>query len=88
MLRWLAVRVGSMLVAMLGVTVAVFALALGIAVVAQFPLSGILRALDWELFVPAVALSSLLLLALCVLFALYPSYQATRQDPVEALRYE
>jgi putative ABC transport system permease protein len=68
--------------------VALLALVLGLAIVVQFPLSGILRALDWQLFVPAATLSAALLLGLCVLFALYPSYQATRQDPVEALRYE
>jgi putative ABC transport system permease protein len=68
--------------------VAFFALVLGIALVVQFPLSGILQALDWQLFLPAAALSTTLLLALCVVFALYPSYQATRRDPVEALRYE
>jgi putative ABC transport system permease protein len=68
--------------------VVLFALALGFVIVVQFPLSGILQALDWALFIPAATLSAVLLLALCILFALYPSYQATRQDPVEALRYE
>lgn len=68
--------------------VALFSLAIGIAIVVQFPLSGILQSLDWNLFVPSAVVSSMLLLGLCILFALYPSYQATRQDPVEALRYE
>jgi putative ABC transport system permease protein len=68
--------------------VALLAIALAVAVAVQLPLSGILPALDWNLFVPATLLSTVLLLALCTLFALYPSYQATRQDPVEALRHE
>jgi putative ABC transport system permease protein len=68
--------------------VALVALVPGLVLVVQLPLSGILVALDWQLFVPAAMLSAMLLLGLCVLFALYPSYQATRQDPVAALRYE
>jgi putative ABC transport system permease protein len=68
--------------------VASLALVLGFIIVVQFPLAGIIQALDWGLFVPAVTISTLILLLLCILFALYPSYQATRQDPVEALRYE
>lgn len=68
--------------------VAVLALVFGLVIVVQFPLSGILQALDWQLFMPAATLSALFVLGLCLLFALYPSYQATRQDPVDALRYE
>jgi putative ABC transport system permease protein len=67
---------------------ACLALILGFAIAVQFPLSGILQALDWNLFIPAAITSTLGLLGLCVLFALYPSYQATSRDPVEALRYE
>ncbi len=70
------------------VTVALLSLVLGVAIAIQFPLSGVLRALDWNLFLPSAVLSSMVLLGMCILFALYPSYQATRQDPVEALRYE
>jgi putative ABC transport system permease protein len=68
--------------------IACLALILGFAITVQFPLSGILQALDWDLFIPAAITSTLALLGLCVLFALYPSYQATSRDPVEALRYE
>jgi putative ABC transport system permease protein len=68
--------------------VASFALVLGLVVVVQFPLSGVLQAMDWSLFFPSAAASTIALVAMCVLFALYPSYQATRKDPVEALRYE
>jgi putative ABC transport system permease protein len=69
-------------------TIALFALVLGLALIVQLPLSGILQRLDWELFVPAAVLSTVVLLVLCILFALYPSYQATRRDPVDALRCE
>jgi putative ABC transport system permease protein len=68
--------------------VASLALVLGFIIVVQLPLAGIVQELDWALFVPAVTMSAVILLLLCILFALYPSYQATRQDPVEALRYE
>jgi putative ABC transport system permease protein len=68
--------------------VALLAIALGFAIVVQLPLAGILPALDWNLFLPSATLSAAVLLALCSLFALYPSYQATRRDPVEALRHE
>ncbi|MDP2141449.1 MAG: FtsX-like permease family protein [Gammaproteobacteria bacterium] len=68
--------------------VACLALVLGVALVVQLPLAGVIQAMDWNLFIPSVAVSTLVLLALCILFALYPSYQATRKDPVEALRYE
>lgn len=70
------------------VAVALLALALGLLIVVQLPLAGAIAALDWSLFVPAALVSSAVLLALCILFALYPSYQATRHDPVDALRYE
>lgn len=68
--------------------VALLAIAIGFVLVVQLPLAGILPALDWNLFLPAASLSAAVLLALCSLFALYPSYQATRRDPVEALRHE
>src|SRR5690606_31046479 len=68
------------------VAVALLALALGLLIVVQLPLAGAIAALDWSLFVPAALVSSAVLLALCILFALYPSYQATRHDPVDALR--
>ncbi len=68
--------------------VALMALTLGVAIAVQLPLSGLLPALDWNLFLPSATLSAAVLLTLCTLFALYPSYQATRRDPVEALRHE
>jgi putative ABC transport system permease protein len=69
-------------------SIAVLALLVGIVIVVQLPLSGVLRVLDWNLFLPSAVLSAAVVLALCSLFALYPSYQATRKEPVEALRYE
>lgn len=47
-----------------------------------------LQALDWALFITALITSTLALPGLCVLFAQYPGYQATRRDPVSALRHE
>lgn len=64
------------------------ALAAGFIVVVQLPLSGFWQELDWPLFIRALIASTLLLVAACALFALYPSYQATRREPVDALRYE
>jgi putative ABC transport system permease protein len=69
-------------------SIAVLALLVGMVIVVQLPLSGVLRMLDWNLFLPSAVLSAAVVLALCSLFALYPSYQATRKEPVEALRYE
>lgn len=67
---------------------AALSLALGLLIVVQFPLTGLIEALDWPLFTASAIMSAAILLGLCVLFALYPSFQATRKDPVEALRYE
>lgn len=67
---------------------ACLALFLGLLVVVQFPLTGLIEALNWSLFIPSAIISAGILLGLCVLFALYPSFQATRREPVEALRYE
>ncbi|MDY6984764.1 MAG: ABC transporter permease, partial [Pseudomonadota bacterium] len=64
------------------------ALVAGFIVVVQLPLSGLWQELDWPLFIRAWIASTLLLVAACALFALYPSYQATRREPVDALRYE
>jgi putative ABC transport system permease protein len=70
------------------IAMACLALVLGFVIVVQLPLSGVWQILDWALFIPALITSTLVLLVSCALFALYPSYQATRRDPVEALRYE
>lgn len=67
---------------------ACLALLVGFVIVVQLPLSGYWQILDWELFIRALITSTLVLLVACALFALYPSYQATRRDPVEALRHE
>lgn len=64
------------------------ALFLGFVVVIQLPLTGVIPALGWSLFIPSTIVSAGILLGFCVLFSLYPSFQATRRDPVEALRYE
>lgn len=68
--------------------VLLIALVLGLVITAQFPLAGVIRQLDWGLFAPSAIVSTVVLLCLCILFALYPSWQATRMDPVDALRYE
>jgi ABC-type antimicrobial peptide transport system permease subunit len=70
------------------VAMACLALVAGFVIVVQLPLSGLWQILDWQLFIPALITSTLVLLVACALFALYPSYQATRRDPVEALRHE
>jgi putative ABC transport system permease protein len=67
---------------------ACLALLAGFVIVVQLPLLGMWQILDWGLFIRALITSTLVLLAACALFALYPSYQATRRDPVDALRYE
>nr|WP_314545237.1 FtsX-like permease family protein [uncultured Massilia sp.] len=66
-----------------------FAMALGLVLLVQLPLTGAFGAsLDWSVFLSAAALSMAVVYLLSLLCALYPGWRASRLDPTEALHYE
>ncbi|MFA6956796.1 MAG: ABC transporter permease [Thermoanaerobaculia bacterium] len=67
--------------------VASFGLALGIALVLQVPVLGIID-IPAAVLVPAIVLAILAILGLVALCGLYPSLLASRVEPAEALHYE
>ncbi len=65
------------------------AMALGLAVLVQLPLTGALGdALNWQVFAGAAALSMGVIYLLSLLCALYPGWRASRLHPAAALHYE
>ncbi len=70
------------------VVLGLFAVAIGFVIVVQLPISGYVEALEWSLFWSSLVVSSISLLCLCAVCSLYPSWSATKVDPVEALHYE
>lgn len=68
--------------------VGVAGILIGSVIAIQFPLLELVARIDWETAIPGIALTALLILALVLLGALYPSWLASRRDPADALRYE
>jgi len=65
------------------------AIALGLALLVQLPLTGVLgESLNWTVFALAAGLSMLIIYLLSLLCALYPGWRASRLSPTEALHYE
>jgi len=65
------------------------AIALGLALLVQLPLTGVLgESLNWAVFALAAGLSMLVIYLLSLLCALYPGWRASRLSPTEALHYE
>jgi putative ABC transport system permease protein len=67
--------------------VASFGLLLGIVLVLQIPLLGILD-ISVSVLVPAIVLAVVAILGLATVCGLYPSWLASRVEPAEALHYE
>jgi putative ABC transport system permease protein len=65
------------------------AIALGLVLLVQLPLTGVLgEHLDWTVFAAAAVLSMAVIYLLSLLCALYPGWRASRLSPTEALHYE
>ena len=65
------------------------AAALGLALLAQLPLTGALgETLNWSVFGIATALSMGVIYLLSLLCSLYPGWRAARLSPTQALHYE
>lgn len=65
------------------------AIGLGLALLVQLPLTGVLgESLNWAVFVAAAGLSMAVIYLLSLLCALYPGWRASRLSPTEALHYE
>jgi putative ABC transport system permease protein len=65
------------------------AMIVGLALLVQLPLTGALgEALNWRIFLGAVALSMGVIYLLSLLCSLYPGWRASRLSPTEALHYE
>jgi putative ABC transport system permease protein len=65
------------------------AIVLGLLLLVQLPLTGVLREdLNWTVFLAAAALSMAVIYLLSLLCALYPGWRASRLSPTEALHYE
>ncbi|WP_296950106.1 ABC transporter permease [uncultured Massilia sp.] len=66
-----------------------FAMALGLLLLVQLPLTGALGAsLDWSVFLAAAGLSMAVIYLLSLLCSLYPGWRASRLSPTQALHYE
>lgn len=61
---------------------------IGSVIAIQFPLLELIARIDWATAIPGIALTAMLILALVLIGALYPSWLASRRDPADALRYE
>jgi putative ABC transport system permease protein len=65
------------------------AIALGLVLLVQLPLTGVLGdSLNWTVFGSAALLSMTVIYLLSSLCALYPGWRASRLSPTEALHYE
>ena len=65
------------------------AIALGLALLVQLPLTGVFgESLNWAVFAAAAGLSMAVIYLLSLVCALYPGWRASRLSPTEALHYE
>jgi putative ABC transport system permease protein len=65
------------------------AMAVGLVLLAQLPITGVLgENLSWPLFLVAALLSMLVMSLVSVVCALYPAWRASRLSPTQALHYE
>ena len=65
------------------------AIALGLLLLVQLPLTGVLgESLNWKVFAGAALLSMAVIYLLSLLCAVYPGWRASRLSPTEALHYE
>jgi putative ABC transport system permease protein len=65
------------------------AMAVGLVLLAQLPITGVLgENLSWPLFMVAALLSMLVMSLVSVVCALYPAWRASRLSPTQALHYE
>lgn len=65
------------------------AIALGLLLLVQLPLTGVLGAnLDWRVFCGAAGLSMTVIYLLSLLCSLYPGWRASRLTPTQALHHE
>jgi putative ABC transport system permease protein len=66
-----------------------FAMAVGLVLLVQLPLTGTLGdTLNWRVFTAAAGLSMAVIYLLSLLCSLYPGWRASRLSPTEALHYE
>ena len=70
------------------VVIASFGLALGVAIIIQFPLLDLIGFISSKVYLSSLALSLTLIYLLTILCGLYPSWLATKVHPAEALHYE
>ena len=68
--------------------ITLFGLIIGSIIVIQFPLLGVISALDWTTFWLGLGASLSLMLLLALICAFYPSRVATSYTPAMALHYE
>lgn len=65
-----------------------FGLLLGVVIIVQLPLLEFMAFLSTKVYVYSIVISLLLIYLLTFVCGLYPSWMATKVQPVEALRYE
>jgi putative ABC transport system permease protein len=82
--------VGNIYAQILGelMLIASFGLAVGVAVVVQFPLLDLLGFISTKVYLYSIVISLALVYLLTVVCGLYPSRLATKVHPAEALHYE
>jgi putative ABC transport system permease protein len=68
--------------------IATAGLAVGVAVVVQFPLLDIIGFINGEVYSASILITLAIIYALTLVCGLYPSWMATRVQPAEALHYE
>jgi putative ABC transport system permease protein len=70
------------------VLTATLGLLIGGFVALQFPMLGTFPLIDWPAALGGIAISSTIVISLCLLCSLYPGWLASRRSPADALHYE